>query len=122
MYHRIGWTGDPAAIPAVLSAAAQIGDHADGGWGITDTGTSPVRYDDRDIRISILWKAQVRPSPESGAAGSLTPELITEIISADLIRRGVQAPGPTPPISDHDWLDLVHSVYYAPVSAVTHDR
>jgi hypothetical protein len=29
---RRGWTGDPAAIPAVLSAAAQIGDHADGGW------------------------------------------------------------------------------------------
>jgi hypothetical protein len=43
MYHRIGWTGDPAAIPAVLSAAAQIGDHADGGWIITDAGTSPVR-------------------------------------------------------------------------------
>jgi len=61
MYHRIGWTGDPAAIPVVLSAAAQIGEHADGGWIITDTGTSPVRYDDRDIRISILWKAQVRP-------------------------------------------------------------
>jgi hypothetical protein len=120
MYHRIGWIGDPAAAPPVLSAAAQIGDHADGGWIITDTGTSPARYDDRDIRISILWKAQVRPGPESGAAGSLTPELITEIISADLTRRGVQAPGRMPSLSDQGWLDLVHSAYYAPVSAATH--
>jgi hypothetical protein len=120
MYHRIGWIGDPAAAPPVLSAAAQIGDHADGGWIITDTGTSPVRYDDRDIRVSILWKAQVRSGPESGAAGSLTPELITDIISVDLTRRGIQAPGQTPSLSDQGWLDLVHSVYYAPVSAATH--
>jgi hypothetical protein len=41
MYHRIGWTGDPAAAPPVLSAAAQIGGHADGGWIITNTGTPP---------------------------------------------------------------------------------
>jgi hypothetical protein len=28
MYHRIGWIGDPAATPPVLSAAAQISRHA----------------------------------------------------------------------------------------------
>jgi hypothetical protein len=114
MYHRIGWIGDPAATPAGLSAAAQIGAHSGSGWMITDAGTSPVRYDDRDIRISILWKAQVRPHLESGAAGPLTPELITEIISADLTRRGVEAPGRLPSLSDQGWLDLVHSVYYRP--------
>jgi hypothetical protein len=117
MYHRIGQIGDPAAIPPVLSAAAQISPHADDGWIITDTGTSPVCYDDRDIRISILWKAQVRPGPGSGGAAPLTPGLITEIISADLIRRGVQAPGQVASLSDQGWLDLVHSAYYVPVSA-----
>ena len=127
MYHRIGRIGDPAAAPPALSAAAQIGHHADGGWVVSDTGTSPVRYDDRDIRISILWKAQVRPGPESDAAAPLTPELITEIISADLTRRGVQTPGRVPPLSDQGWLELadqgwlelVHSTYYVPVSAAT---
>jgi hypothetical protein len=121
MYHRIGQIGDPAAVPPVLSATAQIRHHADHGWIITGTGTSPVRYDDRDIRISILWKAQVRPcpGPESGAAAPLTPELITEIISADLTRRGVQAPGQVPSMSDQGWLDLVHSTYYVPVSGAT---
>jgi hypothetical protein len=58
MYHRIGWIGDLAAAPPALSAAAQIGRNGDGGWTITDAGRIPVRYDDRDMRISILWKAQ----------------------------------------------------------------
>jgi hypothetical protein len=101
------------------SAATQIGHDADGGWIISDTGRAPVRYDDRDIRISILWKAQVRPGPESGTAAPLRPETIIEIISADLTRRGVQAPGQVASLSDQGWLDLVHSAYYIPVSAAT---
>jgi hypothetical protein len=119
MYHRIGWIGDPAAVPPVLSAAAQISHHADGGWIISDTGRAPVRYDDRDIRISILWKAQVRPGSDSGSAAPLSPETIIEIISADLIRRGVQVPGQVASLSDQGWLDLMHSAYYVPVNAAT---
>ena len=119
MYHRIGQIGDPATAPAALSAAAQISHHASGGWIISDTSRTPVCYDDRDMRISILWKAQVRPGPGSAAAAPLTPELITEIISADLTRRGVQASARMPSLSDQGWLDLVHSTYYVPVSAAT---
>jgi len=119
MYHRIGRIGDPAAAPPVLSAAAQISHRAEYGWTISDTGRAPVRYDDRDIRISILWKAQVRPGPDSGAAAPLTSELIAGIISADLTRRGVQAPASVPSLSDQGWLDMVHSTYYVPVSTAT---
>ena len=119
MYHRIGPIGDPAMPPPALSAAARISHHADGGWIISDTGKAPVRYDDRDIRISILWKAQVRPGHESAAAAPLTPELIAGIICADLTRRGAQTPGPTPSLSDQGWLDMVHSTYYVPVSTAT---
>ncbi|HEV2242731.1 MAG TPA: hypothetical protein VGR98_16935 [Streptosporangiaceae bacterium] len=116
MYHRIGWIGDPAAAPPALSAAAQIRHQADGGWIISDAGTSRVRYEDRDIRISILWKARVRPGPGSASVAPLTPELITEIICADLTRRGIQAAGQVPSPADKSWLDLVHSAYYVPVA------
>ncbi|MGH3125459.1 MAG: hypothetical protein ACRDND_31145, partial [Streptosporangiaceae bacterium] len=85
MYHRIGRVGDPAVPPPAFSAAAQISHHADGGWTISDAGRAPARYDDRDIRISILWKARVRPGPEHHATALLTPELIAGIISADLV-------------------------------------
>jgi hypothetical protein len=117
MYHRIGWIGDPAAVPPALSAAAQISHHDCGGWIISDTGIPPARYDDRDIRISVLWKAQVCPGPDSTTA-PLSPDLIIEIISADLTRRGLQAPGHGPSLSNQDWLELVHSTYYVPVSVV----
>jgi hypothetical protein len=116
MYHRIGWIGDPAAAPPALSATASISHCADGGWTISDTGRAVVRYDDRDVRISILWKAEVRPRRRSDAHAPLTPELITEIISADLTRRGAQAPGRMLSLSDQGWLDMVHSTYYVPVS------
>lgn len=116
MYHRIGWIGDPAAAPPVISAAAQISHLADGGWIIHDPGRPAIRHDDPDIRISVLWKAQVRAGRETGDAdGPLSPELIVEIISADLAQRGVQGPGGVPSLSDPGWLDLVHSTYYAPV-------
>ena len=116
MYHRIGWIGDPAAVPPAFSAQAEISHRPEGGWVISDTGTSPVRYDDRDIRISILWKAQVSSGADDSAAALLSPELIAGIISSDLARRGVQAPGPAS-LSDQGWLDLVHSTYYVPVNA-----
>ena len=116
MYHRIGWIGDPAAVPPAFSATAEISHRPEGGWVISDTGTSPVRYDDRDIRISILWKAQVRFGADDSAAAPLSPELIAGIISSDLARRGVQAPERAS-LSDQGWLDLVHSTYYVPVNA-----
>jgi hypothetical protein len=110
MYHRIGQIGDPAAVLPAFSA--EISHDAGGGWTISDTGRAPVRYEDSDIRISILWKAQIR---ESDTAAPLTPGLIAGIISADLARRGVQAPRQVPALSDQRWLDLVHSAYYVPL-------
>jgi hypothetical protein len=118
MYHRIGWIGDPAARPPALSATAEIGHLPEGGWVISDSGASPVRYDDRDIRISILWKAQVRSGADDSAAAPLSPGLIAGIISSDLARRGVQTAGRAS-LSDQGWLDLVHSAYYVPVDAQT---
>ncbi|MBV9205673.1 MAG: hypothetical protein JO037_09805 [Actinobacteria bacterium] len=67
----------------------------------------------------MLWKAQVRPGPHSGAAAPLNPELIVTIIATDLIRRGVQTPGRMPSLSDQGWLDLVHSTYYTPARSAT---
>jgi hypothetical protein len=100
----------PGVVPHKVEGAGA-------GWIVTEPGTSPIHYDDSDMRISILWKAQVHPGPESDAP--LTPELVTEIISADLTQRGVQARGRMPFLSDQDWLGVVHSTYYVPVSAAT---
>lgn len=116
MYHRIGWIGDRAATPPALSATAEISHVADGSWTISDASTPALHYDDRDIRISVLWKAQVRAGPDNGTADPLSPELIAEIISADLARRDVPAPRRVS-LTDQGWLDLVHSTYYGRADA-----
>jgi hypothetical protein len=116
MYHRIGRTGDPAAGPLAVSPAAQIGYQADGVWIISDPGQAAVCCEDCDIRISILWKAQVRASRDRDLAAALTPELITEIIVADLKRRGLQSGERVASLSDQAWLDYVHETYYPRLS------
>jgi hypothetical protein len=120
MYHRIGWIGDRALCPPDLSPSAEIDHLPEGGWIIIDGDRRPVRYDDKDVRISIVWKAQVQIDPVSvEAASPLTPEVILEIISSDLAARGVRVPEGVTSLSDQGWLDLVHSTYYVPVAAPT---
>ena len=120
MYHRIGWIGDPALSPPDLSPSAEIDHLREGGWIITDGDRARVRYDDKDVRISIVWKAQVQLDPVNAeAATPLTPEVILEIISSDLAARGVRVPEEVTSLSDQGWLDLVHSTYYVPVAAPT---
>ncbi len=119
MYHRIGEIGDPSLSPPELSTSAEIDHVREGGWTITDGDRPPVRYDDKDVRISIVWKARVRTDPSNQATAPLTPDVIVEIISSDLASRGVRVPeGVTSP-SDQEWLDVVHPTYYVPVAVPT---
>jgi hypothetical protein len=116
MYHRIGWIGDPAESPPDLSPAAEIDHLPEGGWIITDADRPAVRYDDKAMRISILWKGQVQMEPSAEAAAPLTPDAIFDIISSDLAARRVRVPDGVTSPSDQGWLDLVHSTYYVPIA------
>ena len=113
MFHRIGWVGDPSASSRPLPASAQI-EHVDGtGWSIVDAGQTLVSYADTEIRVSILWKAQVHSEADfAEARGPLTPDRVTEIFSTDLIARGIDAPPPPSPLTDDSWIDVLHSTYY----------
>jgi hypothetical protein len=116
MHHRIGWIGDAAKTPPDLSRAAEISHLPEGGWIITDRDRPAVRYDDKDVRISILWKGQVQVEPRAEAAAPLTPEAIFNIVSSDLAARSVRVPEGVTSLSDRGWLDLVHSTYYIPTA------
>jgi hypothetical protein len=125
MYHRIGWVGDPAPKIPSISAHAEIKHDTGAGWVISDGGREVQRYSDEQIRISILWKGGIRHAAgiEAGNITSpLTDERIVQIFQSDLISRGIATPGRTSSLSgqtllsDQIWLDLVHSVYYAPVN------
>ena len=119
MYHRIGWVGDPAPPPLELSARAEI-HHGYEGWTIADGDRVRAVYPDEWVRISVLWKAQVRaPGSAADRPAALTPERVAEVITADLRERGVRSTAPTSPLTDEQWIALVHASYYP---AVTVDR
>jgi hypothetical protein len=117
MYHRIGWVGDPAAPSVAMSAGAEICRQDSGEWAITDAGASLARYPGEQIRISVLWKAQVRPGAATDdGVSSLTPHRVVEIVTADLRERGIDAAVPVSPLSDERWLNLVHATYYPSIT------
>jgi hypothetical protein len=120
MYHRIGWIGDSDRSPPDLSSSAEIDHLPEEGWIITDRDQPPVLYGEKDVRVSIVWKAHVpRTTAGAATASMLTPEAIVEIISSDLAARGVHVPADVTSLADQSWLDLVHTTYYTPVAPPT---
>jgi hypothetical protein len=114
MYHRIGWIGEVAPTIPMISRDSQIQHIAGGGWVISDGGRDVQTYSDEQIRISILWKARVKPAPGSSNEESpLTSDRIVEVFTSDLNLRKVKTPTLASPLSDQRWLDLVHSTYYS---------
>ena len=114
MYHRIGWIGEPAAKIPTISPGAQIERISGTGWVINDGGREVQRYPNEQIRISILWKGRVRLGTGEDD-DQLTVERIVQVFQSDLVSRGVDVSAPASPLSDHAWLDRVHSTYYSPV-------
>ncbi len=114
MYHRIGRIGDPHTALPVLSAAAEITYTGDDGWEVRDAGRLVIRYADKDIRISILWKARVE-SDTSQEVPPLTAERIVAIFAADL---DGDAPAHAAALNDPAWLSRVHARYVTDLDSI----
>jgi hypothetical protein len=113
MYHRIGPIGDPHASPPRISALAQIQPAGDGNWAIVDNGEVRATYPDRAIRLSIVWKAEVRDRELKN--DNLDLDRIMAIFTADLRRRGVDFDTPSNPLADAGWLLLLQRTYADPL-------
>jgi hypothetical protein len=113
MYHRIGPVGDPHASPPRISASAQIQPAGDGHWAIVENGEARATYPDRAIRLSIVWKAEVRDRQLKG--DNLDVDRIMAIFTADLRRRSVDFDMPSYLLADAAWLLLLQRTYADPV-------
>lgn len=113
MYHRIGPVGDPDAALPRMSGAAQIRPDGDGNWEIVEQGEVRATYPSHAIRLTVLWKAQIRDRDAS--TENLTLDHIMEIFAADLRRRNVKFEVPSDPPSDTAWILLLQRTYADPV-------
>ena len=109
LYHRIGAIGDPHAELPQMSASATIQPDGEGNWAIIENGEVRAAYPTPGVRLSVLWKAEVRdggPRPDD-----LTLDRIMAAFTADLCHRGVEFLVPSDPLSDGAWILLLQRIY-----------
>ena len=112
MYHRIGSIGDPNATLPRMSAAAHIQPDGKGNWVILENGEVRSTYPSHAIRLSVLWKAEVRDRESS--TDDLTIDRVMAIFTADLRHRSVDFHVPSDPLVENAWILLLQRIYATP--------
>jgi hypothetical protein len=112
MYHRIGRIGPPDAVLPRMSASAEIRLDPDGGWSIFDQNDCRARYPKEAVRLSVVWKADVRLEAGSPVEHDpLTAPRIFQILQHDLLQRGVPCATDLTLLQDPQWIECVYRVY-----------
>jgi hypothetical protein len=109
LYHRIAAIGDPGAELPPMSAHAQIQPDRKGNWTILENGKVQATYPGHAIRLSLLWKAEVRDRKR--CADNLTLDRIMSIFATDLRQRNVEFQMPSEPLVDTAWILLLQRTY-----------
>ena len=115
MYHRIGPIGDPNAEWPRISPAAHIQPDGKGNWAILENGEVRATYPSHAIRLSVVWKAEVRDRESS--TDDLTLDRIMAIFTADLHNRSVDFQVPSDPQADTAWMLLLQRIYADPIDS-----
>ena len=75
-----------------------------------------ARYDFKNVRVSVSWKAQVFPDQDSyilyqSGEDDLTLDRVLETFPADLETRGAAVSKPVEPLEDRGFIDVLNSAY-----------
>src|SRR5260370_20411181 len=120
MYHRIGRVGEPNANVPRITAAAEIRPAGGGAWAIVENGETRATYPSNAIRLSILWKANLETEAHFAL---LTLDRVMSIFIADLRQRRADFRLPGTPLSDNEWMALLHRIYgVGPASGIANER
>jgi hypothetical protein len=112
MYHRIGRIGPADVALPRMSANAEIRLDRDGCWSIFDENECRARLSKEEVRLSVVWKADVRPE-RAGSVGldRLTAPHIFQILQHDLEQRGVPCANDLELLHDPQWIQGVYRLY-----------
>jgi hypothetical protein len=123
-WHRVGAVGTAQQqqhLQGRLRVSDQIHAGADGTWDIRDGERLVARLAPEEVRVSILWKADVFRDEEHLAsfenpALDLDIDRVVDIYLDDLSARGIRAERPTDPLNDDAWRELLQDTYRPPIS------
>ena len=121
MYHRVGAIGpvDQQRDYDEIGYDARLTLDADNQWNVTEDDKAVGRFAYGDVRISILWKAycfknEAMASSYDDHSHDLTPQMVADIFSADLLKRGIIFSSPGDFATDQAWKDVITTTYCAP--------
>jgi hypothetical protein len=128
MYHAVAPTGSAEArdrFAGQLGREDRLWPLEDGAWEIRDDRRAAARFDEGELRMSLLWKARVFRDEAHRASFDddrfdLTPERIAEVFLADLAARGLAVKEPSDP-HDPAWQDMLVEMYPQTFTARTVD-
>ena len=109
LYHRIGPIGNGNEELPQISASAKIQSDGEGNWTILENGEVRATYPSRAIRISVLWKAEVRD--RESKPDKLTLDRVMDIFAKDLRGRAVDFQMPSDPLADTTWILQLQRIY-----------
>jgi hypothetical protein len=122
MFHRVAPIGAPdppdiqgATLDVELRPAADGSD-----WCAVDGGVELLRYAERDIRVSISWKAEVFADEEAARVRAehlddLRLDRVVDDFARDLAKRGHDLTHPEDPLHDEHFTRVLSEAYPLPV-------
>lgn len=124
MFHRVAPIGaeNPPVIEDASLDVELVPDAASDDWCAIDDGRELLRYADRDVRISVSWKAEVFADAESARVreehlDDLALDAVVDAFLADLASRGMRAPRPEDPTRDEAFIRVLNEAYPLPTPA-----
>lgn len=115
MYHRIGEVGAPGTSRPLVGPTAQIRASDGGDWVIVDNGQSVATYSPGEVRLSVLWKAEVfadDAAERQATSDRLSLDHVMEILTNDLRCRGIEFVEPGDPLKSEEWIAALRGAYY----------
>ncbi len=116
MFHQVNAVGPFDDGTPLITPSAELApsDSADGEWVVTDHGEEVYRSLLGDIRVSVLWKADVYKDIEHRdrlAAGPLGLDDVAARFNADLVDRGIDLAFDPDRVNDPDHASEISSHY-----------
>ena len=90
MYHRVERIGPDAATSPSAMTTATVLDHDGDDWVVIDDGRELGRFVDRDVRLSISWRATVNDDDDASVSlAAVYDRMRTHLADGDLIATSV---------------------------------
>ena len=124
MFHRVAPIGNanPRKIEGATLDVELFASESDRGWVAKDDGVELLKYQERDVRVSISWKAEVFADAESARVreehlDDLGLDFVLRSFADDLSSKGIQISIPEDPFHDHEFTRALNQAYPLPVPA-----